>query len=148
MTAVEQEVACPKCGGRMWDNRPSKKNPKAPDFKCRDRSCDGVVWPPKHGGAPRAAASSARQPVSMGGRLPYEDELPVDEEEMPHRETGAPPTHGNVLPAIATEYIECLHQAQRIAAGARLDTIPGDVAGAVTAIAATLFIERNKRTPR
>jgi hypothetical protein len=39
------EPSCPKCGGRMWDNRISKRNPKAPDFKCRSRSCDGVVWP-------------------------------------------------------------------------------------------------------
>ena len=37
------EAGCPKCGGRMWDNRLTKRNPKAPDFKCRDRSCDGVV---------------------------------------------------------------------------------------------------------
>jgi len=29
----------------MWDNRLSKRNPKAPDFKCRDRACDGVIWP-------------------------------------------------------------------------------------------------------
>ena len=36
---------CPKCGGRMWDNRVGKRNPRAPDFKCRDRACDGVVWP-------------------------------------------------------------------------------------------------------
>jgi hypothetical protein len=41
------ELSCPKCGGRMWDNRLTKRNPKAPDYKCRDRSCDGVVWPPK-----------------------------------------------------------------------------------------------------
>ena len=27
--------ACPKCGGRMWDNRKSKRNPKAPNFKPR-----------------------------------------------------------------------------------------------------------------
>ena len=40
-------VPCPKCGGRMWDNRLTKRNPKAPDYKCRDRACDGVVWPPK-----------------------------------------------------------------------------------------------------
>jgi hypothetical protein len=40
--------ACPKCGGRMWDNRLSKRNPRAPDFKCRDRRCDGVVWPGEH----------------------------------------------------------------------------------------------------
>jgi hypothetical protein len=39
--------SCPKCDGRMWDNRLSKRNPKAPDFKCRDRSCDGVIWPPR-----------------------------------------------------------------------------------------------------
>lgn len=40
---------CPQCGGRMWDNRLTKRNPKAPDFKCRDRSCDGVIWPPRDG---------------------------------------------------------------------------------------------------
>ena len=45
--------SCPKCGGRMWDNRLSKRNPKAPDFKCRDRSCDGVIWPAR----PAAAAN-------------------------------------------------------------------------------------------
>lgn len=43
-------VNCPKCGGRMWDNRRTKRNPKAPDYKCRDRRCDGVVWPPKNAG--------------------------------------------------------------------------------------------------
>jgi hypothetical protein len=48
--------SCPKCGGRMWDNRASKRNPKAPDYKCRDRSCDGVVWPPK-GGPTRTPAT-------------------------------------------------------------------------------------------
>ena len=48
LRAVDAETpSCPKCGGRMWDNRLSKRNPKAPDFKCRDRSCDGVVWPPR-----------------------------------------------------------------------------------------------------
>jgi hypothetical protein len=41
------ELSCPKCGGRMWDNRLTKRNPKAPDYKCRDRSCDGVIWPVK-----------------------------------------------------------------------------------------------------
>lgn len=40
--------SCPTCGGRMWDNRQSKRNSKAPDFKCRTRSCDGVLWPGQH----------------------------------------------------------------------------------------------------
>lgn len=43
--------ACPKCNGRMWDNRATKRNPRAPDFKCRDRSCDGVLWPGQHNAA-------------------------------------------------------------------------------------------------
>src|SRR5689334_18303105 len=48
---------CPKCSGPMWDNRVGKRNPKAPDFKCKDRECDGVVWPPRAApGAPGAAA--------------------------------------------------------------------------------------------
>jgi len=58
--------SCPKCGGRMWDNRLSKRNPKAPDYKCRDRSCDGVIWPPRPTGAPapgRGAAPDATPSV-------------------------------------------------------------------------------------
>ncbi|HEY8309081.1 MAG TPA: Rad52/Rad22 family DNA repair protein, partial [Gemmatimonadaceae bacterium] len=43
-------VNCPKCGGRTWDNRLTKRNPKAPDYKCRDRNCDGVVWPARANG--------------------------------------------------------------------------------------------------
>src|SRR3954470_19850882 len=43
-------VSCPKCGGRMWDNRLTKRNPRAPDYKCQNRSCDGVIWPPKAAG--------------------------------------------------------------------------------------------------
>ena len=58
--------ACPKCGGRMWDNRATKRNPKAPDFKCRDRGCDGVVWPPrdaKPAPAPAAKGSNGAEPL-------------------------------------------------------------------------------------
>ncbi len=57
--AVGDDPACPTCGGRMWDNREGKKNPKAPDFKCRDKQCDGVIWPPKNGAAPKAAPQPA-----------------------------------------------------------------------------------------
>jgi hypothetical protein len=74
-----QEPACPKCGGRMWDNRISKRNPKAPDFKCRSRSCDGVVWPELDGGtrpeasvAAGVAASVAASEVNTGlEELPF-----------------------------------------------------------------------------
>ena len=56
---------CPKCQGPMWDNRESKRNPRAPDYKCRDKSCDGVIWPPREGegaGAPAAAAAPSGDP--------------------------------------------------------------------------------------
>lgn len=38
---------CPICKGSMWDNREKKLSPKQPDFKCKDKSCAGVIWPPK-----------------------------------------------------------------------------------------------------
>ena len=57
MTGPAEMPSCPKCGGKMWDNRLSKRNPKAPDYKCRDRSCDGVIWPARV--APAAPSSRA-----------------------------------------------------------------------------------------
>lgn len=38
---------CPKCGGPCWDNREGKRNPKSPDYKCKNKSCDGAIWLPK-----------------------------------------------------------------------------------------------------
>jgi hypothetical protein len=52
---LEDGPVCPKCGGQMWDNRATKRNPRAPDYKCRDRSCDGVVWPARPAPLPAEA---------------------------------------------------------------------------------------------
>ncbi len=70
-------VSCPKCGGRMWDNRLTKRNPRAPDYKCQNRSCDGVIWPPKSAAAPLVETKEQRkaadaESVLIGG----EEELP------------------------------------------------------------------------
>jgi hypothetical protein len=62
--------SCPKCGGRMWDNRATKRNPKAPDFKCRDRSCDGVIWPPK-------GATAVASKENAGPLVPEESREPA-----------------------------------------------------------------------
>lgn len=43
--AGEAEPACPKCGGAMWNNTVGKTNPRAPDYKCKDKSCEGLYWP-------------------------------------------------------------------------------------------------------
>jgi hypothetical protein len=66
------EEQCPKCGGRMWDNRLTKRNPRAPDFKCRDRSCDGVIWPSKPGEHKPAEVASAgsNKPTVPGADWP------------------------------------------------------------------------------
>ena len=70
-------VSCPKCGGRMWDNRLTKRNPKAPDYKCQNRSCDGVIWPtnPAASAPPRGAKeeNGATAAALVGAA---EDELP------------------------------------------------------------------------
>ncbi len=42
--ATAPAPVCPKCGGPMWDNRAAKANPKAPDFRCKDKNCDGARW--------------------------------------------------------------------------------------------------------
>lgn len=38
---------CPECSGPMWDNRENKRNPKGPDYKCKDRDCGKAIWIPK-----------------------------------------------------------------------------------------------------
>lgn len=63
------DPSCPKCGGRMWDNRLNKRNAKAPDFKCRTRSCDGVIWPPKA----NSRAAAGYDPDPQG---PYDTDVP------------------------------------------------------------------------
>jgi len=67
------EPSCPKCGGRMWDNRISKRNPKAPDYKCRTRSCDGVIWPSRNSTNTQPSA----EPVEVASAAaPIEEDLP------------------------------------------------------------------------
>lgn len=72
--AIGGDPECPTCNGKMWDNREGKRNPKAPDFKCRDRQCDGVIWPPKAGATP----PRARAPISLPDELP-----PADDDDLP-----------------------------------------------------------------
>jgi hypothetical protein len=79
---------CPVCGGRMWDNRLTKRNPKAPDFKCRDRNCEGVIWPARpadedvaasgaaaEAGAVRRSGSASRKAQSAASRAKAESDM-------------------------------------------------------------------------
>jgi hypothetical protein len=144
MTVATESPACPKCGGRLWDNRVTKKNPKAPDYKCRDATCDGVIWPPKNGAAPAAAprpAATAKAPMALGATMPWEEE-----------ETGAAPTptrHAVIVEsgveAQFTLYSRCLDKAVSEVLRTGLDKLGGDVAGAIVAAAATLFIQASRK---
>jgi hypothetical protein len=71
-------VSCPKCGGRMWDNRLTKRNPKAPDYKCQNRSCDGVIWPPRPTTAVPAGDAKEEKSESRTTAL-----VGAEEEELP-----------------------------------------------------------------
>lgn len=69
--AVATVPDCPRCNGPMWDNRVGKRNPKAPDFKCKDRECDGVIWPPRSAAAgPAAPADDSAAAPEMTIRPP------------------------------------------------------------------------------
>ena len=57
----------------MWDNRLTKRNQKAPDYKCQNRSCDGVIWPPKPVGDVKEEKKAASASALVGGG---EEELP------------------------------------------------------------------------
>jgi hypothetical protein len=70
--------ACPTCGGRMWDNRLGKRNPRAPDFKCRDRGCDGVIWPPRASTKP-----AQRDEAPAAGAAPDSESLALDGGDVP-----------------------------------------------------------------
>lgn len=65
------EPSCPTCGGRVWDNRLTKRNPKAPDFKCRDRSCDGVIWPARTDRAESAKVDAGDRMIEETSEIPF-----------------------------------------------------------------------------
>lgn len=52
-------MQCPDCGGAMYDNRETKRSPKQPDFKCKDKDgCGKAVWVKKKEDS-RAASNGA-----------------------------------------------------------------------------------------
>jgi hypothetical protein len=82
-------MECPNCGGEMWDNRAKKRagefKPSAPDFKCKDKNCDGVVWPEKKKGG-----KARPEPQEY-----MEGEYPGDDHRDPTPPPQAPPPRQN-----------------------------------------------------
>lgn len=52
---------CEKCGGECWDNREKVRGGwKGPLWKCKDKSCAWVQWPPKDKPSPKAPGTTTR----------------------------------------------------------------------------------------
>jgi hypothetical protein len=68
------DPSCPTCSGAMWDNREKKTNPKAPDWKCKDKSCQGVIW--RHGEKPRGPVPQSRGPLLDTPPPHTDDDMP------------------------------------------------------------------------
>jgi hypothetical protein len=91
--------SCPDCGQRMWDNRTTKKNPRAPDFKCCSKDCEGAIWPDdKQWG--RAGSAWIDAPQS----------LPL--EAGPGQDNGARESRDNVPPPVDPDEEEFLRDAK------------------------------------
>lgn len=81
-----ENPSCPKCGGRMFDNRENKKSPKSPDFKCKDSDCGQPLWgTPYKGGAKSApkAATPKQGELPMGSpthRLTVDEWLTINDQ--------------------------------------------------------------------
>ena len=130
-TPLTGAPACPKCSGRMWDNRASKRNPKAPDFKCRDRSCDGVLWPGQHKaatpimqvhahrndeGAPTESSNPGAHTPKLGTRTKLQEcylrltDFVLADVRPKYQEAGVPCTDATVAAIAATLFIATCRQ--------------------------------------
>ena len=87
----------------MWDDRATKRNPRAPDFKCRNKpktiggpGCPGVIWPPRDGerrAAPASGGASGSAPRAAAPSRPNAARTP--EPNLPP----APPPDDSDFPA-------------------------------------------------
>lgn len=111
------EFDCPKCGGPVYDNRRDKKNPKAPDFKCKDRNdCGWSKWEDRgRGGNNNRGGGNGARPAN------------------------APPARA-VRP-LGPLYYQCMQAAQKTVA-----TLIGDSAtpADIVAATATIFINASQ----
>lgn len=108
---------CPKCGGPVWDNGPSKAQgkvkPNAPDFACKDKEgCGWKQWPEK----------------------------PAKARPAPHVERGPKWTWGT----LALTYRRCLYFAEKALIESAKRTKIGFTTADICAATATLFIAASR----
>jgi phage RecT family recombinase len=101
--------ACPKCGAGMYDNRKENAERKArgekprPDFKCKNRQCDGVIWHQEKEQPSESAPSAGDQPPPPDEDLVLDQQLLEDEARQaspPGSKSHAVPTPGKIQDAL------------------------------------------------
>lgn len=149
--AITTEKECPVCGGaKMYDNRESKQNPTAPDFKCATAGCTGAIWPPRNGARkPAPATKAAPQGRDMGPYVPGLDEGDpgvYQQVVTQHAEPRGKATtiHSDDVKLLA----ECLEAGVRAVGYARKFLTPADdivfTSDNVCSLSAILFIETRR----
>lgn len=129
----------------MFDNRTTKTNPKAPDFKCRNATkvkdgpgCDGVIWPPKPGQrSPYAPPAAAKQEFSSGSHIPGLDAPQSISDAQPNVEAGSVYPR---LQKLFSVYDVCLDHIMTNVAPKLNNSEIGTTPEAIAAMTATLFI--------
>lgn len=123
-------VICPICGQRgFWDNREGKKNPKSPDYKCKNKECPGAtplkgknpyaVWLPEDF-AQAPASSPTRIPSPYVGTEPVITPQSLKDDPQGRGEAWEPPEEGPYADAeTEREAIEQRKHAARQAAAKR-----------------------------
>ena len=99
-------MECPVCNGEMWDNRNRKKNPKSPDFKCKNKECGKAIWttPKPNGQPPRASGTAAAYSWGDLGRT-YARCVDIAKKAWPVA-GNAPHVGGELVAAAATVFIQ------------------------------------------
>jgi hypothetical protein len=97
---------CPQCSSEMWDNRENKRNPKGPDYKCKDKACGHPIWLTAKGKAPakqQANGSHGAKWTWKELQITYRKALLIAAQQVPKVLPNATPT--DVVSAAATVFI-------------------------------------------
>jgi len=98
-------MTCPDCGGAMWDNRETKKSPKQPDYKCKNKSCDKAIWLKTKAENAAAPAANGKPPVSGAPlAMVYGECMEIASRAVKHY-IGESATAADVIAATATLFI-------------------------------------------
>ena len=130
---------CPVCGKRgLWDNRSTRRNPKAPDYKCKDKNCTGAIW-----------LDAKPQHAPLG--LTHNDDRADYRNPTNHADDQSAPAPKTELLDMGVEYTNLwLNMNQALTQGTERDGMTSPTSDAIQAAVATVYIQfcQQKRSGR